>query len=128
MSVSNFKPTIWSARVKANLDKALISSSIVNRDYEEEAQSGSARINQLGQIAVSSHSKNSTVSYQEPYSLQTNFNLDQRRIAGFKVDDPDAVQSNINVVEGYSRRMGYGLAEAIDNDIFAGCIIFCKFS
>ena len=119
MSVANFIPTIWAARVKANLNKALVSSSIVNRDYEQAAQSGSARINQLGQVAVSTHTKGGTVSYQDPYSLQQTFNLDQREIAAFKVDDLDAVEANINLVENYSRRLGYSLAEAIDYNIFS---------
>lgn len=30
----NFIPTIWSARLLANLDKSLVALQFVNRDYE----------------------------------------------------------------------------------------------
>lgn len=36
MSVANFIPTIWSARLLAHLDKAHVYAALVNRDYEGE--------------------------------------------------------------------------------------------
>lgn len=119
MSITNFKPTIWSARIQANLDKSLVALNLVNRDYESEAQSGSVRINQLGDVAVSTHTKGNTVTYGSPASSQKTLTLNQRKIAGFTVDDLDAVQSNINVVERYAGRLGYALADDIDFSIFS---------
>jgi len=114
MSISNFVPTIWSARLQAHLDKGLVIAARANRSYEVDARSGTARINQVGDIPVTSHTKGATVSYAEPYSTQQTLNLNQRSIAGFKVDDLDAVQANINLVENYSQRMGYSLRDDID--------------
>lgn len=117
MSVSNFVPTIWSARVQANLDKALVIGARANRSYEVDARHGTAKINKVGDIAVSAHSKNGTVSYGAPYSTQQTLTLNQRKIAAFKVDDLDAVQANIDLVEQYSRRLGYSLADDVDRYI-----------
>lgn len=114
MSVSNFVPTVWSARVQANLDKALVIGQRANRAYEGDARSGTVKINKVGDVAVTSHAKDGTVTYGVPYSTQQTLTLDQREIAAFKVDDLDAIQANINLVEQYSRRMGYSLADAID--------------
>lgn len=114
MSVDNFKPTIWSARVQANLDKALVIGQRANRSYEVDARHGKAKINKVGDIAVSGHSKDATVNYGVPYSTQQELDLDQRKIAAFKVDDLDKVEANIDLVEQYSRRMGYSLADDID--------------
>ncbi len=36
MSLDNFIPTIWSARLLENLNKAHVYSSLCNRDYEGE--------------------------------------------------------------------------------------------
>ena len=119
MSITNFAATIWSARIQANLDKNLVAMNLVNRDYESEAQSGSVKISQLGDVAVSTHARNGTVTYGQPASIQRTLTLNQRRIAGFTVDDLDAVQANINVVERYAGRLGYALAEEIDNAIFS---------
>lgn len=114
MSVDNFKPTLWSARVQAHLDKALVIGQRVNRSYEVDARHGKAKINKVGDIAVSSHAKDGTVSYGVPYSTQQELDLDQRKIAAFKVDDLDKVEANLDLVEQYSRRMGYALGDDID--------------
>lgn len=114
MSISKFVPTIWSARLQAHLDKGLVIAARANRSYEVDARSGTAKINQVGDIPATSHTKGATVSYAEPYSTQKTLSLDQRSIAGFKVDDLDAVQANINLVENYSQRMGYSLRDDID--------------
>lgn len=114
MSVSNFVPTIWSARVQANLDKSLVLGAQANRSYEVDAQSGTARINQVGDIPVSTHTKGGTVTYAEPYSTQRSLTLNQRKIAAFRVDDLDAIQANVNLVEEYSARLAYALRDDID--------------
>lgn len=114
MSLLNFNPTIWSARIKANLDPALVIANRANRFYEADARHGTAKINQLGDVAVSSHSANAPVAYGIPASAQQTLTLNQRKIAGFKVDDLAAVQANINLVEQYSQRMAFSLAVDID--------------
>lgn len=119
MSVDNFKPQLWSDRIQANLDKRLISSLAVNRNYEVDARHGVAKINQAGDIAVSSHAKNGTVAYGVPASAQKTLTLNQRKVAAFKVDDVDAVSANIQLVETYAQRMGYALADDIDRYIFS---------
>ena len=118
MSVDNFKPQLWSDRIQANLDKRLVSSLAVNRNYEVDARHGVAKINQAGDIAVSSHAKNGTVAYGVPASAQKTLTLNQRKVAAFKVDDVDAVSANIQLVETYAQRMGYALADDIDRYIF----------
>lgn len=117
MSVGNFIPTIWSARVKANLDKALVIAGRANRDWEADAQHGTVRINEVGDVPVNTHSKGATIEYSDPASRQLTLTLNQRKIAGFKVDDLDKVQANIDLVERYSRRLGYALADDIDRFI-----------
>jgi hypothetical protein len=117
MSISNFKPQIWSARVQANLDKALVLGRLVNRDYEGEVTGyGTAvKINKPGNIPVTTgYTAGSTISYATPYSSQTTLSINQRSIAGFTVDSLDQIQANVNLVETYSQRMGFSLADDID--------------
>ena len=54
MTVKNFIPTIWSARLLANLDKKLVYANVVNHDYEGEIKNlgDKVKINQIGPIAV----------------------------------------------------------------------------
>lgn len=115
MAVSNFVPTIWSARLKSNLDKALVlAGRITNSNWQGDAQSGTVHIHAVGDIPVSSHSKGTSVTYAEPYSLRQTLTLNQRKIAGFKTDDLDTIQANIGLVEQYSTRMAYSMSDDID--------------
>ncbi|MBX3139850.1 MAG: hypothetical protein KF875_03795 [Trueperaceae bacterium] len=117
MSVNNFVPQVWSARTKAHLDANLVIAARANRDWEADARSGTVKINEVGDVPVVTHSKGATVAYSDPASTQQTLSLNQRKIAGFKVDDLDAIQANINLVERYSRRMGVSLANDIDRAI-----------
>lgn len=115
MSASNFAPQIWSARVQANLDKALVIGARANRSYEVDARHGVAKINKAGDIAVSSYTAGSTtLSYPNVYSTQQTLTLNQRKTATFKTDDLDAVQANNDLFEDFTQRMGYSLADDID--------------
>jgi hypothetical protein len=117
MSIANFKPTIWSQRLRDNLDKALVLGALANRFYEEDAQraGGQVRINRPGQIVVSNYS--GTVNYQTPTSDQLVLNINQRAYFGFAVDDVDKVQANIDLVEAYAQRAGYSMADHVDRFI-----------
>ena len=54
MSIKNFIPTLWSARLQANLDKKLVYADVVNHDYEGEIKKlgDKVKINQIGPIAI----------------------------------------------------------------------------
>ena len=54
MSVTNFIPTIWSARLLAHLDKKHVYAALVNRDYEGEIKyyGDTVMINQFGDITI----------------------------------------------------------------------------
>lgn len=54
MSVKNFIPQIWSARLLAHLDKIHVYAGLVNRDYEGEIKQfgDTVKINQIGDITI----------------------------------------------------------------------------
>lgn len=49
MSVKNFIPQIWSARLLEHLDKAHVYANLVNRDYEGEIRNfgDTVKVNQM---------------------------------------------------------------------------------
>lgn len=116
MSLANFIPTIWSARVQANLDKALVYGQLANRDYEGEIRFGNAlKINRPDNLTASTYT--GTVNYATPTATQRTLNIDQRIYVAFKVDDITRVQSNVELVDRYTERAAYTLADQVDQYI-----------
>ena len=118
MSVKNFIPTVWSARLLANLDKSFVYPSAVNRDYEGEiAQYGdTVKINQMGAVTVSDYTGILTDA-EELTSSQILMTIDQRKSFNFKVDDVDKAQANVTLIDKGMERAGVAVADVIDQFI-----------
>lgn len=116
MSLTNFIPTIWSARLLAGLDKALVYGNLVDRSYEGEVRFGNTlKLNRPDNITVGDYS--GTVTYQSPTSTQRTLTINQQKYFAFKVDDISRVQANVDLVDAYSQRAAYALADAVDQYI-----------
>jgi len=117
MSLQNFIPTIWSARLLANLDKRLVFAQLTNRNYEGEIrQAGdTVKINKLSNLTVSDYT--GSITYETPQSTQVTLTVDQQKYVAYKVDDVIAVQANVDLVDAYQARAAYALADAVDQYI-----------
>ncbi|MEI5909459.1 P22 coat protein - protein 5 domain protein [Bacillus spongiae] len=120
MSITNFMPTVWSARLNENLRKAMVYGSLVNTDYEGDiAGIGSTvKINTMGAVTIGDYDKdNGTGNPQELDSSQTTLTLDQQKFFNFKVDDIDKAQTRNNLVDLAMSEAAYGLADIMDKYI-----------
>ena len=117
MSVTNFIPQIWSARLLANLDKYLVFAGLTNRSWEGEIrQAGdTVKINKLSSLTVGDYA--GSVAYQNVASTQVILTVDQQKYVAYKVDDVDAMQANVDLVDHYQDRAAYALADAIDQHV-----------
>lgn len=61
MAITNFIPTIWSARLLHNLQKSLVfgQTGVINRDYEGEikAYGDTVKINGIGAVTIGDYTK-----------------------------------------------------------------------
>lgn len=119
MAISNFIPQLWEARLLAHLDKNLVYGNLVNRDYEGDisAAGDTVKINQISDITVKDYVKGTALTYDDVDGVQTVLTIDQQKYASFKVDDVDAAQANVNLVDGAMRRASYALGDAVDQYI-----------
>lgn len=120
MTVKNFIPTIWSARLLAHLDKSMVALTMVNRDYEGEISGlgDSVKINQFGEITVADYS--GTLGTPEALSsTQQTLAIDKAKFYNFLVDDINKAQANVSLVDNATERAGYAMADAIDKELFA---------
>lgn len=120
MTVNNFIPTIWSARLNERFQKALVYGNIVNHDYEGEIQGqGSVvKINSIGDVTIGDYNKSTGIGYPEELnSDQKQLVIDQAKYFNFQVDDIDKAQANVDLLEKGIVEAAYGLANVADQYI-----------
>lgn len=120
MSFNNFIPTIWSARLLANLDKNLVALQFVNRDYEGEisAFGDTVKINQVGNITIKDYDGTDIDDPEEMDSTQQTLKIDQAKYFNFAVKDIDKAQANVNLLNESMERAAYNMADVVDKDVF----------
>ncbi|KZE68493.1 P22 coat protein - protein 5 domain protein [Paenibacillus jamilae] len=117
MTVQNFIPTIWSARLNESLKKNLVYGNVVNTDYEGEiqGQGSTVKINSIGAITIGNYDKVAGIGNpQELDATQKTLVIDQAKYFNFQVDDVDAAQANVNLLDGGIVEASYGLANVVD--------------
>jgi len=120
MSINNFIPQIWSARLLAHLDKNHVYGNIVNREYEGEISGAgdTVKINQIGDVTIGNYVKNTDIGSPETLSDdQKVLTIDQLKYFNFQVDDVDAAQQKPKVMDGAMQRAAFGLNDVTDNYI-----------
>ena len=117
MSVDNFIPQVWSAYVLRALQSAHVFAAVANRKYEGEIrESGdTVRINQVGDVTISTYTKNSTsISPETLTDAQSILRIDQCKYFAFEVDDVDRAQTKGGILEEGLNRAVYGLRDTAD--------------
>ncbi|ASR48978.1 P22 coat protein - protein 5 domain protein [Paenibacillus kribbensis] len=117
MTVQHFIPTIWSARLNESLKKNLVYGNVVNTDYEGEiqGQGSTVKINSVGAVTIGNYDKAAGIGNpQELNATQKTLVIDQAKYFNFQVDDVDAAQANVNLLDGGIVEASYGLANVVD--------------
>ena len=117
MSLNNFIPVLWSARLLNTLNNAHVFANVVNTDYEGEisAQGDQVKINSIGEVTISDYTKNSNLSDPEALdAVQTILEINQAKSFNFQVDDIDAAQQKPKVMDSAMQEAGWGLANEAD--------------
>jgi hypothetical protein len=119
VSINQFIPTVWSARILEALRKALVygQANIVNRDYEGEisAYGDTVKINSIGDPSIFDYTKNMDMPSPETLSdSQKVLQITQSKAFNFQVDDVDKAQQQPKVMDLALSRAAYRLADVVD--------------
>lgn len=122
MSLDNFIPEIWSARLLERLQKSLVygAPGVINRDYEGEIrQAGdTVRINSIGPVTVTDYTKNTDHAAPETLSdAGSTLQITKAKMFAFQVDDVDRAQQTPKVMDGAMTEAAYALRDAADQFI-----------
>lgn len=115
MAIDNYIPEIWSARLLANLDKSLVVANLANTDWQGEISNVGDTVHIQRPAAISTKSYAGSVTYDTPTSTTRSLVINQDDYYAFAVDDLDAVQANVPLVDRYTERAAFGLADTLDS-------------
>ncbi len=117
MSTTKFIPQIWSAKTLDVLENALTYSKLYNTDYEGEITDAgdTVHIAQIGVPTIKDYTRGSAIDSAEDVSVtDQTLTIDQAKYFNIAVDDVDAVQSKVSLLDTATQRAAYGFADACD--------------
>lgn len=117
MSIQNFIPTIWSARLLNHLDKSHVYLNLLNRDYEGEIKNFGdiVKINQVGDVSIKDYTKGTDIDAPEDITgEQQELKIDQAKYFNFAVDDVDNAQTNPKLMDKAMQRAAYAMNDVVD--------------
>lgn len=119
MAITKAVPTIWAARIKANLLTGHVfgSAGIVNRDYEGDISDFGVTVKIIGvqKVAIKTYTKNAAIAAPDVLTDdELLLTIDQAFYFNFAVDDIDAAQTKPKLVNEASRTAAWGLMDKSD--------------
>lgn len=120
VKAGGFTPEIWSEKININLDNYGAYNDIVNRKYEGEIKTKGDRVHfyTYGDLTVSDYNPNATgfsgLTYQDPTGVKQTLVVDQQKVIPFLVDDIKEVQANVDLVNGFTKRMAIAFSNTKD--------------
>ncbi|MDI9399950.1 MAG: P22 phage major capsid protein family protein [Euryarchaeota archaeon] len=122
MAITNFIGEVWAAQILQNLQKSLVYGQVgvINRDYEGDVKGkgDTVRITAHGPITIENYDR--SVGIGDPEELDdasTTLEIDQAKYFNFRIEDIDAAQMNVALMESATRDAAYQLAEVADEYI-----------
>lgn len=117
MSTEKFIPQVWSAKTLDVLENALVYSKLFNTDYEGEITDAgdTVHIAQIGVPTIKDYTRGSAIDSAEDVSVtDQTLTIDQAKYFNIAVDDVDAVQSKVSLLDTATQRAAYGFADECD--------------
>jgi len=118
----NYIPQIWEPRIQTRFYKTLVAQDISNTDYENSIKGygDTVHIRRYPDITVSTYRKGETLKKQTPDISKISLVIDQGQYFHLAVDDVDAVQSDVNLIEEFTKTAGEQLKEKVDEVVLQG--------
>jgi hypothetical protein len=121
MSVENFFPTIWDARILSVLQTDLVATSplITNRNYEGTIRGGGDRVKilQIGKTNIGTYTRGTDITFQKADSSSQFMYIDQTPYFALTMDDVDMVQANPKFMAAYANDAAYQMNTEVDKDV-----------
>ena len=118
----NFIPEIWSGKLQVKFYKTTVFSEIANTDWEGEikGQGDKVHIRTIPTITINSYTKGQNLTNQVPDSTPVELLIDKGKYFAVVLDDVDAVQTDIKLMDVFTNDATTQKKIAIDADVLNG--------
>ena len=115
----NFIPEIWSGKLIENFYDATVLAAIANTDYEGEikAHGDTVNIRTTPEITINDYVKGQTLSVENPDKPKLQLLIDKGKYFACVEDDVDQVQSDIALMDMWSKDASERMKINIDTDV-----------
>lgn len=120
----NFIPEIWAGKLIENFYDATVLSAISNTDYEGSIKSMGDKVNirTTPTLAILDYTKGMTLSVQRPDNPKIELHINKGKYWQAVADDVDKVQSDINLMDTWSKDASEQMKITIDQDVLPGML------
>lgn len=118
----NFIPEIWSGKLQAKFYKTTVFSEISNNDWEGEikGQGDKVNIRSIPTINIVDYNKGDNLTNQVPNSTPIELLIDKGKYFSVVLDDVDAVQTDLKLMDIFTNDATEQMKIAIDSDVLSG--------
>ena len=118
-SSSGFIPEVWSGKMIEKLYQRTVFAEISNTDYEGEIknQGDTVQIRTTPSITINDYEIGGGLNYEKPTSDKVELQIDRAKYFAFEVNDVDAYQADIQLMDNWSDDAGQQMKIAIDKVI-----------
>jgi len=115
----NFIPEIWSGKLIENFYDATVLAVIANTDYEGEikAHGDTVNIRTTPELTIKDYVKGQTLSIENPDKPKLQLLIDKGKYFAAVEDDVDQVQSDIAMMDAWSKDASERMKIVIDTDV-----------
>jgi hypothetical protein len=115
----NFNSVVWSKKLLNKYYAQTFLPDITNSDYEGEikGQGSQVEIRTRPTIQITDYTVNQDIQYQDILDEKITLLIDKAKTFSFKIDDIDAIQSNIPIMNELTQDSAYQMKIAIDTQV-----------
>jgi hypothetical protein len=116
-----FVPQVWSGKLAVKFYIATCLTEITNNDWEGEIQEYGDKvvIRSIPTITINNYTKGATLTGQVPEAGTIVLSIDQGKYFAVVLDDVDAVQSDIRLMDIFSSDAAEQMKIAVEYDVFS---------
>jgi len=118
MTVTNFVPDIWSARILTALSRTSVAGGCVNRDYEGDIANygDTVHITSLVEPTIGDYTPHVDITIEDVDDVDSVLTIDQAKYFAFEVDDVEKRQAfnGGRVLTEQARKAAYKLRDVAD--------------
>jgi hypothetical protein len=123
-SASKFIPAVWSGKLVEKFYTATVFGAISNTDYEGAISDYGDQviIRTTPTLTIVDYTIGDALTYETPTNANTTLDINKGKYFAFTLDDVDAMQSDINLMDDWAEDASEQMKIAVDSDVITNIL------